>query len=310
MARLGKGKPMDQQAAALLKRHLDLSSRHTAKQDLDLKGSRSTGKIHSLETFHKYANSLKQAGEWARANHGLKHLKEITPLQAQDYLAHRAFQGIGQKQLDADRNALEFLTGKGSLERVETLTETTLTSRAYTRAQVHYIAKHQDARNGLSTRIAYEAGLRGHELLTLRHIGDERPSAHRTWRSERFLGRDGIRYIVTGKGGLKREILISRESAEQLEAWRLETPRRITDRGIHYQQYYDLNGGNRWSSSFTAASNRALGWSTGAHGLRHAYAQERMQELQLLRMNYYEAREVISQELGHFRGDVVETYFR
>lgn len=310
MPRLGKGKPMDQQAKALLKGHLQLTSRHTAKQTLQIQGSRTTGKIHSLETFHKYANSLKAAGDWARETQGLRHLRALTPAQAQAYLQHRISQGIGQKQLDADRNALEFLTGKGSLERVKSLQERTLSSRAYTPAQVEYIIRHQDARNGLSTRLAYEAGLRGHELLTLRRRDEAQPSAHRTWRAERFQGREGVRYLVTGKGGLKREVLLSQQTAEQLEARRLDAPRSITDRGIYYQQYYDINGGNRWSASFTAASNRALGWSTGAHGLRHAYAQERLEELQRQRMNYYEAREVISQELGHFRGDVVETYLR
>jgi integrase len=310
MPRFGKGNPMDIQAKGLLKRYLDLSSRHAAKQAQSVRGSRTTGKIHSLRTFEKYTTCLKQAGEWAKATHGLKHLDKLTPAQAQEYLQQRAAQGISQKQLDADRNAIELLTGKGHLERVKALQERTLSGRAYTPAQVEAITRHQDERNGLSTRLAYEAGLRGHELLTLRRQDEERPSGHRQWRAERFLGRDGVRYIVTGKGGLKREVLLSRETAEELEARRLAAPRQITDRGIHYQQYYDLNGGNRWSASFSAASTRALGWSTGAHGLRHAYAQERLEELQRLRMNYYAAREVLSQELGHFRGDVVETYLR
>jgi hypothetical protein len=55
---------------------------------------------------------------------------------------------------------------------------------------------------------------------------------------------------------------------------------------------------------------RALGRSTGAHGLRHAYAQERMRELQNRGVPYKEARAILSQELGHFREDVVETYLR
>ncbi|MGH8490682.1 MAG: hypothetical protein ACREXS_17910 [Gammaproteobacteria bacterium] len=55
---------------------------------------------------------------------------------------------------------------------------------------------------------------------------------------------------------------------------------------------------------------RALGWSTGAHGLRHAYAQERMCELQAHGKSYNLARELVSQELGHFRGDIVEVYLR
>ncbi len=39
-----------------------------------------------------------------------------------------------------------------------------------------------------------------------------------------------------------------------------------------------------------------------AHGLRHSYAQERMQELLGRGVSYNQARELVSQELGHFRG--------
>lgn len=48
----------------------------------------------------------------------------------------------------------------------------------------------------------------------------------------------------------------------------------------------------------------------GTHGLRHSYAQERITELQEAGKVYNEAREIVSQELGHFRADVVETYLR
>ncbi|TMX37523.1 integrase, partial [Vibrio rotiferianus] len=97
--------------------------------------------------------------------------------------------------------------------------------------------------------------------------------------------------------------------AERLEDRRLNQPVQITDRGVNYTSHYDINGGNRWSSSFTTASNRALNWSTGAHGLRHSYAQERMSELQK-NMTYEKALEVVSQEMGHFRPDITEVYLR
>ena len=86
----------------------------------------------------------------------------------------------------------------------------------------------------------------------------------------KFKGRVGIRYTVHGKGGLIREVLIPKLLSQQLEAVRLDTPQLITDRPVHIQCYYDINGGHRWSSSFTKAAKRALGWSEGAHGVRHA----------------------------------------
>ncbi|HHG89814.1 MAG TPA: site-specific integrase [Devosia sp.] len=310
MARFGKGKPMGSQARAVLKAFLSLTSRHAAKQAEGIRGSRSTGRIHSLATFNKYATALKQAGDWAKEAVGLRHLKAFTPELAQQYLTDRAAQGIGQKQLDTDRNALEFITGKGSLVRERALTQSELHSRAYSPAQIRLIAAHQSDRNALATELAWRAGLRAHELLTLQRAGEARAASHRHWSPDRFLGRDGERYIVTGKGGLRREVMIPHDLAARLEARRLETGRVVVDRGITYRQHYDIGGGNAWSKSFSEASSRVLGWSHGAHGLRHSYAQERMQKLQGLGKAYYPAREILSQELGHFRGDIVEVYLR
>jgi integrase len=310
MPRFGQGKPMDVQAERMLSRHLSLSSRHEAKQALGIPGARSTGQIHSLRTFEKYTQALAQAGRWARETHGVRHLDQITPAQGQQYLAGRAAAGIGQKQLDADRNALQFVTGKDSLERVQAAQKPELAGRAYTAGQAERIAQSQNDRNALATRLAHSAGLRAHELHTLRPAaGQDGPSGHRQWSSDRFLGRDGERYLVIGKGGLVREVLVPRDLARQLEARRI-APERVTDRGVHYTRHYDVGGGNAWSKSFSGASKRELGWSTGAHGLRHAYAQERLGELQAQGLGYADARETLSQELGHFREDVVETYLR
>ena len=50
--------------------------------------------------------------------------------------------------------------------------------------------------------------------------------------------------MVAGKGGLRREVMIPLDLAARLEAWRLETGRDVTDRGITYRQRYDIGGGN------------------------------------------------------------------
>ena len=87
-------------------------------------------------------------------------------------------------------------------------------------------------------------------------------------------------------------------------------PRQVTDRGVQYSQSYDIGGGRTWSQSFSAASKRELGYSTGAHGLRHSYAQERMQELQCSGMRYDEAEGTVAQEVGHFDKETTEAYLR
>ena len=291
------------------KRFLDLGSRHAAKQAAGLKGNASTGFIHSIATLRKHEFALKKAGEWLEQTFGVTRLDMISKEQAVAYLAHRQTE-VGQKQLDADRLALQFCRKVGDLARIKTDRMETKSGRAYTPGQVARIAERQSEHNGLATRIAYNAGLRAHELKTLRPIDQGKPSAHREWRPDRFLGRTGTRYLVVGKGGLVREVLLSEALSRALEARRLDTPLPAKDRGIHYTAYYDIGGGNAWSKSFGDGSRRELGWSTGAHGVRHTYAQERLRELQGRGYTYPVAKLVLSQELGHFREDVVNTYLR
>ena len=102
-----------------------------------------------------------------------------------------------------------------------------------------------------------------------------------------------------------RVILVS-----ALENVWLTEPRTVVDRNIKYRQYYDLTGGVYFSFIFGKTSKAVLGWSTGAHGLRHGYAQDRMSELLELGFTRAERMGVISQELGHFRPDIVTEYLR
>jgi integrase len=154
------------------------------------------------------------------------------------------------------------------------------------------------------------AGLRAHELFTLCPSSEGSPSAHRSWDPRRFTGREGVRYLVTGKGGLVREVLLPRALAAELETRRLASLRPVTDRGVRYQQRYDLGGGRRFSSSFSAASRRVLGFTRGAHGLRHAYAADGLAELMQQGYGFKQARAILAQEMGHFRGEVTRTYLR
>ena len=292
------------QAARAVRRRLALGSpRHDNRDD---------GKIHSVGTARAYQQALSVAAGWLRKNHRNQGLDHMTTEQATEYLKERASE-VRQKTLDLDRQALQILPGVGKLERIKSrLGRSPLETggRAYTPAQVQMVAAAQSERHALATEIAYTAGLRGHELLTLRRTDEQPASTHREWSARRFEGRpDAVRYTVDGKGGLVREVSLSSHLAERLEARRREKPVTVVDRGVRYRQHYDLGGGLTWSDSFSAASKRALGWSTGAHGLRHSYAQERLYVLQG-NHPYPDALEIVSQEMGHFRPDITEVYLR
>jgi len=279
------------------------SSRHENRDD---------GRIHSVGTERSYRDALAVAARWMQDQGHMQGLARMTPEQAQAYLVERAGE-VQQPTLDRDRQALQIALD-ARLQRVKSEIQAqglAQVGRAYTPAQVQEIARHQGERHALATEIAHAAGLRAHELATLRPAAEQPASGHREWSPDRFAGREpGDRYTVTGKGGLVREVSIPPALAQRLEARRLDAPRQITDRGVHYQQSYDIGTGKAWSRSFGEASQRALEYSTGAHGLRHSYAQERLGEVQAQGKSYQQALGVVSQELGHFRPEITETYLR
>lgn len=274
------------------------------------------GILKSVGTVRNYQAALTRVAEWIRAERLPVGLQSLTSQQARQYLDMRS-QSVGQSALNLERQAIQAmfqhltheLAVGHTLPVVKSELDQATRSRAYKREQVALVALVQQQRNALATEIAYAAGLRAHELLTLRRA-DERIADPRPARTEKFQGRTGLFYTVQGKGGLVRQVVIPLALAERLERLSLDKPRRVTDRGVHYQQYYDLAGGHRWSTSYSAASTRALGWSAGAHGLRHSYAQQRMAELQLAGLERVIALETVSQELGHFRPDITEVYLR
>ena len=270
--------------------------------------------LKSVGTVRNYEQALTQVTHYIKAER-LGGLRDLNPASAITYLEQRG-QAVGQKTLDMERQAIQVMMQHvtHALEPTERLPvikseqQTCLTSRAYTPEQIKLVASSQNQKNALATQISYQAGVRAHELITLQKL-DQQPADPRPISEHKFKGREGVAYSVHGKGGLTREIRLPLALSAQLEA-RAIAPRHVTDRGVNYQQHYDLAGGQNWSNSFSAASSRALGWSRGAHGLRHSYAQERMNELQTAGLVELAALETVSQELGHFRPEITKVYLR
>ena len=277
------------------------------------------GRVRSVGTARNYQERLAQIA--ARLDVSLT---ALTPAGAVAYLQRRAAE-VGQKTLDMERQAIQAMlldvtrrmAPGQTLPVVRSRTPQQLKPRAYSPAQVRAIVARQDVRNALATEIVYASGIRAHELLTLGRPAEQPPDDRRgqsrltgtAAEGMKFAGRDGVVYTVVGKGGLVREVLLPHGLAERLEARRLDAPERVVDRGVRYLQRYDLGGGHAFSTSFSRASMEALGKSRGAHGLRHRYAQSRMREL----MHHAEHRlalAIVSEELGHLRPDVVQTYLR
>ncbi|TKE89611.1 site-specific integrase [Vibrio sp. F12] len=268
--------------------------------------------IHGRRTYAEQIRIVSKAAY----DLGVKKLRQITPAMAQNYLIQCKDKRLSQAYLSTIQTALERVVfikdPEKRLARVEAINNSRSTlkeiDRAYSNGQLHLILDHLPPKAQLSVLLAYNAGLRAEELLTLQRRDEASPSPHRKWTDKRFLGREpGVRYIVTGKNGLKREVMIEEELAGELERLRFESPQLIYDRKQPFKIHYDVLGGERFSSAFSKASKEALGWSHGAHGLRFSYAQRRMDE-ELLELPYTEGKEVVSQELGHFREEITERY--
>lgn len=271
--------------------------------------------LRSVGTVRNYEQALARVAKFA--NQELQcGLRQLTPEQAVFYLEVRS-EVVGQKTLDMERQAIQammqhvtkILPLTERLVVVKSEHDQILTSRAYTQEQVALVAQAQTELNALATEIAYVAGLRSHELFSLRPAS-EQPADPRPAEKTKWQGREGVHYTVQGKGGLVREVLLPSPLAQRLEVQRLPTSQRVTDRGIHYTKHYGLNAGQTWSASFSRAATRVLGWSSGSHGVRHSYAQERMRELQHLGLLRDAALKTVSQEMGHFRPEITEIYLR
>lgn len=293
------------------------AAKHLAAHGTPRTASREHGAVSSLGTERSYRQSLTGFAQHLK-DHRAGDLYGASPDQARAWLAARA-QSVGQTTLDRDRQALNAWyahrgtplgAARAAHQSVVTRRGLADQSRHYTRGQITAIAAAQTPRNALATTVAREAGLRAAELATLARAA-EQPADVRAWRADRFIGRDaGVRYTVIGKGGLVREVALSRATAERLEAQRLATPTAVRDREIDRVQRYAIGHGQAWSQSFSDASRRTLGWSAGAHAVRHSYAQDRLEQIQQQGYGYEPAREIVAQELGHFRDQTTETYLR
>lgn len=265
--------------------------------------------ITSIGTERNYQSHVRKYLNWRRSlrlSIDGPHLAEHT----QEFMDELSECGRDQRYLNSVKQALQKTFGL-KLETVESDAPIILKSRAYTQDEVSKIIPFQNSENALATRLCWEGGLRAHEVFTLDRACDLMPSAHRQWDTRRFASmQEIVIYTVRGKGGLARNVAFSNELAIELELRRLPNPVLRKNRGVNYWSHYAIGGGSSFSQSFSVASMKALGFSNGAHGLRHSYAQRRLKELKSGGIDSLSAMLILSQELGHFRPGIVLAYLR
>jgi len=276
------------------------------------------GRQSSIGTSNTYESGLKGLAEHLRDQRA-GDLRSVTVTQAREWLDQRATE-VSQSTLDRDRQAaqawLSYRDGqKVEISRSEHQSQVqgrglAEQSRVYTPDQLDRVQERMAGHNTLAVQVARETGIRAQEAATIARPS-EQPANARDWREDRGAGRtDTVTYTVQGKGGLSREVQLSKETADRLEASRREQPVTVTDRTAHLTSYYQVGYGQSLSQAFGSASQRELGWSMGLHATRHVYAQERLDRVQQAGYSYDQAREIVAQEVGHFREATTEVYLR
>src|SRR5450830_1035687 len=266
------------------------------------------GLLSSLNTKKKYHSCVALYLMWVHEN-GLS-VSEQDKLDNLCGFLSEISEIYMQKTLGQYKSALS-ITFKKKLPHFKSEIPDKLKSRDYFLSEVLLIIENLQERNAISILLCFFSGLRAHEISTLKRRGEIQISKTRKWISTRFTGASSCKiYLVKGKGGLVREVSIPNQLVEIIEKFRLDSPVVVSDRGIKYGTHYDLGFGKALSVCFSRASKKILNWSTGLHGLRHAYAQNRMFQLLGLDVNYDDALKIVSQELGHFRPSITLCYLR
>ena len=268
------------------------------------------GVVTSVLTEKAHVSALTKFAQWLLDLKG-KHLKNANRQEAIDYLEERALTRR-QSTVDLDRQAVNMHLGfDGPLDFVAAKIATVEKDRAYTQQQIELLVAEAEADLALSILIASDAGLRGMELITLSTPATMAPSVRAKWSVDRFTGREGdVRFVVHGKGGLRREVRLTPELSKLVMALLRRQPVRLSHRGAHLTSCFDICGGHKFAVEFSKLSLRVLGFTHGAHGLRHSFAQRRRTELLCAGFSVKEMLLILSQELGHFHTQNTLTYLR
>jgi integrase len=278
--------------------------------------------INSVGTARNHEDALTVFAKWLVREKG-KTLKNFNEYDIAEYMNERALT-TSQSTCDLARQAINMnLLFEDPINFVASVVQTQLTNRAYHPKQIEELIATADDDLALSIEVAVSGGLRCMELDTISELYDElklcdvdiQPFSNiedkRNWKRNRFIGREtDDRFIVAGKGGLRREVRIETNISVSLMSKIRDKMKVVVDRKIEHDSFFDLSAGNNFSQQFGRHSRKVLGFCEGAHGLRHSFAKRRIRELLCLGIPFEEAIVILSNELGHFASKNTFVYLR
>jgi integrase len=265
--------------------------------------------VTSVGTARNHSVALKGVAIWLYGKNG-KHLKNLNSEDAAEYLTLRSMTA-GQSAVDLDRQAINFhILRDEPIPYFLSAIPRDEADRAYTTGEIYLLLQNCGDKLNLSIRLAANAGLRALELITIAPVGCLNESK-RDWHKERFTGREeDVAFVVHGKGGLRRQVRLAPDLADELIQQLRPMPIKVRDREVIHTSHFDLVSGANFSMQFSMLSQKVLGESHGAHGLRHTFAQKRLRDLLCCGLDCDLALKVLSNELGHFAVKNTFAYLR
>jgi integrase len=307
------------------------TSRHEAKSKAVESGAKGFSEIAKLTKIHSYGTSntylpyWKQLAKFAEEKKGITDIREISNRTVKEYLHHKMHGTI--KTFSSFSKVIAAVNKMGST--LNKMSEKEGLNKSYEWSKV--TDKMRDlGRDKLPTIKEIESDLREKGLsigrgfidsqAVVNHINPDKNDFVLAGQMQAETGcriheiavvkQDQLRGLgldpytnkevgvmqVEGKGGKIREVYLSRETYKKIESKVEEKDFKINKSGY-----------TREIKDAAARSGQAY---TGTHDFRHSWVQERMKEVINLGFSKSEAKRSTSEEIGHVRPYITETYLK
>ena len=261
-------------------------------------------KVHSYKYKNDIKNTANQLGNFS-FNYGVKNMEKISNemiyvflkdkiekglsfRSASTYISHLAKISIGLESIAISKGKMYKGFNSDGLKaitnyKVKHAIKTKKINRAYKNPQL-IISNLQNIDHKIVAKAQLEGGVRVAEALR--------------FRPDQLKGNDMLEVRI--KGGKRLIVCVDENTYKEIEL-RVNNAVAKGEVGhiVNYKDYYkDLKEAVLLSNEI---------W-TSTHGLRYTYAQRRMAELSKAGVEQIEAQRIVSQELGHYRPDVLHVY--
>ena len=273
-----------------------------------------SARIFSQKTLENTLSTWRDFGNFLREK-GIKDIEKATNTQVEKYLmgvidkgvCHKEFQNICSRltKLESALNiyakgvkysfdkAIKFVKPIASAHL-----EKDIEARAYQRPD-ELVKAIRDDKFRLCAEVMHQGGARINEASM---IDEKRMGGYRI---DAVRGEVGIIKLEGSdtKGGKARDLMVSKGTYQKLEKY-------IKENGK-----FNVNRTNGERQKLREAIKEAAGITgqkyTGAHGLRHCYAQERVHEKENIQdKSYLNAIAEVAKEMGHERPSITEHYLK